>query len=88
MICFNYIKNSLVGEDMANKNKKNKNKKNTYYNKSGNSKKDEIAEKNGLTTEYKNPAKTKWGKIIIVTLAVLMALSGLISLIVLMAQNR
>lgn len=33
---------------------------------------------------YKNPAKTLWGKIIITTLAVVMALGSLISLIYLM----
>ena len=36
--------------------------------------------------KYVNPASTPWGKIIIFTLAILMCLSGLISLIYLLVQ--
>lgn len=35
---------------------------------------------------YKNPVKTIWGKVIILVLAAAMALSGLLSLIVLLFQ--
>ena len=36
---------------------------------------------------YKNPAKTVWGKIIITVLAILMAASGLITLIYFLIQG-
>jgi hypothetical protein len=37
--------------------------------------------------EFKNPAKTVWGKVIITTLAILMAASGLITLIYFIIQG-
>ena len=45
-------------------------------------------EKNKKAEEkkYVNPTNTPWGKIIIFTLAILMCLSGLISLIYLLVQ--
>ena len=51
-----------------------KNNKNNNYNKN---KKNDKAPK-----PYKNPANTLWGKIIICILALAMALSGLITLII------
>ena len=56
-----------------------KNKKNTYVKEDKTPKKEERV--------YRNPANSKVGKIIIVTLALLMALSGLISLIYIMATR-
>ena len=48
-------------------------------------KKDKENDNKNKERVYKNPANSKVGKIIIVTLALLMALSGLISLIYVMA---
>ena len=39
------------------------------------------------TKPFKNPAKTVWGKVIIATLAILMAASGLITLIYFIIQG-
>lgn len=39
------------------------------------------------TKKFKNPAKQLWGKIIITTLAILMACGSLISLIYLIVQS-
>lgn len=57
--------------------KKNNNK--TYKKEDKNIKKEE--------KPYRNPARSKFGKIIIVTLALLMALSGLASLIYIIATR-
>ena len=54
-----------------------KNKNNTYKKEEKNPKKEERV--------YRNPVNSKVGKIIIVSLALLMALSGLITLIYLLA---
>ena len=56
-----------------------KNKNNTYKKEDKNNKKDE--------KPYRNPARSRLGKIIIVTLALLMALSGLVSLIYIIATR-
>ncbi len=53
-----------------------KKNKNTYVKKT-----DETKNKKNEERVYRNPANSKVGKIIIVTLALLMALSGLITLI-------
>jgi len=53
-----------------------KKNKNTYVKKT-----DETKNKKDQERVYRNPANSKVGKIIIVTLALLMALSGLITLI-------
>lgn len=53
-----------------------KKNKNTYVKKT-----DETKNKKDKERVYRNPANSKVGKIIIVTLALLMALSGLITLI-------
>ena len=53
-----------------------KKNKNTYVKKT-----DETKNKKNEERIYRNPANSKVGKIIIVTLALLMALSGLITLI-------
>lgn len=43
--------------------------------------------KKNETKAYKNPSKTLWGKIIIAILAILMAASGLITLIYFIVQS-
>ena len=50
-----------------------KNKKNNNFNKKKNEK---------VVKPYRNPANTLWGKIIICVLALAMALSGLITLLI------